>query len=84
MTKDEILSKIEYEGGIAETIVGYGLGIDNLPADVPMNVRIAWRTISLYQESYTIITDWLYHSGNGGADVSADSIRPIEPSVSCH
>lgn len=63
MTKEEFASKVDWEGGPAEAIMGYGLGVGDLPEDAPAEVveavwvlekaRDALRTIEEYIDSAT-------------------------------
>ena len=60
MTKDEIFSKVDWEGGVAETIIGYGLDVTNLPDDAPMEVVKAWNRLRLVaSKDIETIQNWL-------------------------
>lgn len=60
MTKEEIDAKIDWEGGIAETITGYGLAPSCLPEDAPQSVKTAWeRLYTQAREDIDIIDKWL-------------------------
>lgn len=61
MTKEEIAGKVEWEGGIPETILMYGLSSTVLPHEAPIAVREAWER--LYDQSrrdIILIEGWLY------------------------
>ena len=66
MTKEELDDKIDWEGGIAETITGYGLSPGNLPEDAPPEVKAAWeRLYTQARDDIEIIEKWLYDGFEG-------------------
>lgn len=60
MTREELAGKVEWEGGIAEAITGYGLPASCLPDDVPWEVYEAWQRLSDARHFITTIEGWLY------------------------
>lgn len=60
MTKEEILDKIDWEGGIAEAILGYGLSFEDLPENAPPEVRYAWKELQEQGQEWILTIDrWL-------------------------
>lgn len=59
MTKEEIAGKIEWEGGVVDTILDYGLDVSFLPDDVPAEVAEAWSRIQDIDEDVSTIEEWL-------------------------
>jgi hypothetical protein len=60
MTKDEIFGKCDWEGGVAECIIGYGLNEANLPEDAPAEVVRAWKRLrEEASKDVETIQDWL-------------------------
>ena len=71
MTKEEIEAKVECEGGVGETIMGYGLNPNYLPEDAPQEIKCAW--IRLYNQGrkdLDLIEDWLYSDDISGLHIS--------------
>lgn len=59
MTKSEIAAKVEWEGGLAETILGYGLSWTELPADAPNEIKAAWLHVQGVRADVERIENWL-------------------------
>lgn len=60
MTREELNEKVDWEGGIAEAIIGYGLTADDLPADAYGPVIEAWKRLqSQGARDIRLIGDWL-------------------------
>lgn len=59
MTREEIAAKVEWEGGLGETINGYGLNSSVLPDDCPENVRNAWMNVEAINVDLDVINNWL-------------------------
>jgi hypothetical protein len=55
-TREELASKVEWEGGVYEAIKGYGIGLDALPVSTPSEIRAAWQTVARAVEK---IQTWL-------------------------
>lgn len=60
MTRQELADKVDWEGGIAEAITGYGIGPANLPDDMPDDVHSAWMRLYNRGTDIGIISEWLY------------------------
>lgn len=58
-TREELAAKVDWEGGISETITGYGIPPDRLPHDVPQEVADAWWRVYSTREDLDIIDRWL-------------------------
>lgn len=56
---EDVASKVDWEGGVTETILGYGLGSENLPADTPQDVVEAWKVIEGVGEYVSTVQNWL-------------------------
>lgn len=59
-TKDELASKVDWEGGVAEAITGYGISVDALPEDAPTWVRANWKVVQESGPAIRRINEWLY------------------------
>jgi hypothetical protein len=55
MTKDELAAKVEWEGGIPDAILDYGLTI----ADLPVDVIDAWYRIYMISDDVDLVNEWL-------------------------
>lgn len=60
MTREEIAAKVEWEGGVYETICGYGMDSSVLPEDAPPNVRTCWEMVKAADAAVEVIENWLY------------------------
>jgi hypothetical protein len=58
-TADELLSLVEREGGITETIQ-YGVTSSQLPTDTPDEVVLAWYEMEKQLADSLIVSTWLY------------------------
>jgi hypothetical protein len=56
--KQELDDKIEWEGGIAEFTMGYGVNLEELPDETPDNVREAFRHLLAARRAVAIIQAW--------------------------
>jgi hypothetical protein len=59
MTKEELAAKVEWEGGVAEAIIGYGLKLEDLPPDAPTHIRACWKTVQDARFAIEQIANWL-------------------------
>lgn len=61
MTREELAAKVDWEGGVAETLTGYGLASGMLPEDAPQTVKSAWeRLYTQGREDIEVIEEWLW------------------------
>ena len=58
-TPQQLAAKIEWEGGLEETIFSYGISACDLPAGTPVKVREAWERVDAVAPDLGIIEDWL-------------------------
>jgi hypothetical protein len=77
MTRDELAAKVDYEGGVAEAIAGYGMSLAWLPDDTPDYIRAAWKRVYDIQPDVEVIEEWL--SNGDGEEEGADSDLPAVP-----
>ncbi len=56
----DMAAKMDSEGGLAEFIFGYGLSLDNLPADMPEEIRDGMEYLLGAYETYSKVQQWLY------------------------
>lgn len=59
-TKDGLAGKVDWEGGVAEAITGYGISSDALPEDTPRKVVESWKNIEGMSEDISRINEWLF------------------------
>ena len=57
-TLDDLLSKIDWEGGILDAIQ-YGISHESLPDEVPPAVKAAWKKIEKATDDLYVIETWL-------------------------
>lgn len=58
-TRQEVAGKVDWEGGVADAIQGYGLDVDVLPEDTPTEVVEAWIRVRESRKDVDLIADWL-------------------------
>lgn len=58
-TKKELAQKVDWEGGVAESINGYGIPFTSLPEDAPFEIVQAWQAIEATGEAERAIYTWL-------------------------
>jgi hypothetical protein len=59
-SKEELASKVDWEGGVTEAINGYGIGADELPEGTPLEIVTAWRMVEAVDDPVSTIRRWLY------------------------
>lgn len=59
MTREELAAKVEWEGGVYDTIVDYGLSHIELPYDVPEEIADAWFELEKTERYTRRIEHWL-------------------------
>ena len=59
-SKEDLISKVDYEGGLVESIFGYGVSSDELPKDTPPSIRYSWAKLEAMQEEVSEINAWLW------------------------
>lgn len=57
--KQELADKVEWEGGLTDAILDYGISAVDLPADTPAYIREAWGRIQDVSSDVDLITEWL-------------------------
>lgn len=56
------MAKTEWEGGVMDAIISYGLSTGELPHEAPAPVREAWdRLYDQARRDITLIEKWLYN-----------------------
>lgn len=57
---EDLAAKIEWEGGITEAILDYGIKSEDLPEGTPDEVVKAWQLIETdTAQAVKVISDWL-------------------------
>ena len=54
----DVRDKVDWEGGIADAIIGYGLTASNLPENAPPEVVEAWLAIEAVVPHVRTISAW--------------------------
>ena len=57
--REELAAKVEWEGGVSETILGYGITVEDLPDETPAEVRAAWARMEAVSPDERMIGHWL-------------------------
>lgn len=60
----DLAEKVAYEGGLAEMIFSYGLGLDDLPDDMPENIRVCLTHVIGVSDSYEQVQKFLYEEAD--------------------
>ena len=64
LDKAQLAAKIDWEGGILDTIADYGLRAEALPDDTPAEVVSAWENITTHVPAWVdVIEAWLDDDG---------------------
>lgn len=58
MTREELIAKIESEGGVIAA-VDYGICVEDLPEDTPTEICNAWRRLEETEVDENLIIEWL-------------------------
>lgn len=58
-SREDLASKVEWEGGVTEAINGYGISADELPEDAPGDIVAAWRQVEEIDDAVNSIQCWL-------------------------
>lgn len=58
MTKEELVHKVEWEGGVMEA-VEYGITVSQLPPDTPEDILDAWAQLEEAQLCVSAVYRWL-------------------------
>lgn len=56
---EDVASKVDWEGGVTEAILGYGLKSSDLPETVPPHVLAAWKFIENVDDAVNVVQEWL-------------------------
>lgn len=59
MTREDLAAKVDWEGGVAEAITGYGISSRTLPEDAPGEIVRAWRRVEESSKDIAAIQKWL-------------------------
>lgn len=59
-SKEELAGKVDWEGGVAEAINGYGIRSDELPEGTPQAIVEAWQRVESVGAYVNAIENWLY------------------------
>jgi hypothetical protein len=59
-TKEDLAAKVDWEGGVAEAITGYGISPDALPEDAPSHIKANWKVVYESGRAIQLINEWLY------------------------
>lgn len=62
-TKQSLANAIDWEGGIIDLVIDYGLDIDELPDDTPEYVIEAFLNIKKIDQDIETINEWLPEPG---------------------
>ena len=54
----ELAEKMDSEGGLAEMLYNYGLDVDNLPKDMPEEIKYKIREFDAMADTYREIEDF--------------------------
>lgn len=60
----DLFSKVEWEGGLYETINDYGVSSDELPIGTPVSIIEAWDRIEATAPDSVLIWRWLTENGD--------------------
>lgn len=55
----DLAAKVDWEGGIEEAILNYGIPVDDLPDEVPNNIREAWGRVRAMDHDIRLIERYL-------------------------
>ena len=59
-SKEDLVAKVEWEGGVEAAINGYGIHSDELPERTPPDIVGAWKRVELAGADINAIENWLY------------------------
>ena len=59
-SKEDLVAKMEWEGGVEGAINGYGIHSDDLPEGTPPEIAEAWKRVELVGADIIAIENWLY------------------------
>lgn len=55
----ELWSKVDWEGGLVDAILGYGIRVEELPVGTPQEIIEAWERIEAMDADVNLINTWL-------------------------
>jgi hypothetical protein len=55
----DLAAKVDYEGSVADAIIGYGIKTEDLPDETPPDVRAAWDRVAGITDDVNYIIEWL-------------------------
>lgn len=59
----DLAAKVEWEGGLTEAILGYGIKSEELPEGTPEEVVEAWKRVEAVKPDLAVIENWLPEEG---------------------
>ena len=59
-SKQALADKVDWEGGVAEAIMGYGISSEELPKDTPDEIVEAWKEAEKAKAAFDKINDWIW------------------------
>lgn len=60
MNREELAAKVDWEGGLADAIFGYGIKSDDLPHNAPKAIKQAWRDLEAVKPQLDLVSKWLF------------------------
>ena len=82
----ELAAKMDSEGGLGEFIFGYGLNTDDLPDDMPADIKAKFLSLLDMKETYEEISEFLWAAYDadpvpGDYDYQEPAYTPEEQAV---
>lgn len=62
-TPQELAGKVDWEGGVTEAILGYGIKSEDLPEATPAEIVEAWKRVEAVGPDVDKIQNWLPEPG---------------------
>lgn len=59
-SREDLFVKVDYEGGVAESIFGYGIYAEDLPEETPARIVQCWTAVEQVADELHEIQNWLY------------------------
>ena len=60
---EELAGKVDWEGGLTEAILGYGIKSEDLPVGTPPEIVDAWKRVEAVGPDVDKIQSWLPEPG---------------------
>jgi len=58
--KQALRDKVDWEGGVTEAILGYGIPTSDLPPETPAAIADAWKRVEAIKDDHRLICGWLW------------------------